>query len=163
MPQTSPRLRRSLAKADAHSSAITSSDTRSASAPPCPYSHPCSWSACVGGTGAVPSQTLEFRDDTNELPRPYSKRHPRSVRSPLIDFHMMDEIGRKHPVHLEVYDRRDTPIIVYLTVCTKRRKPILANPAAHKLLRASWRKRSYSSSGVTSSCLTTFIYFARQR
>ena len=52
----------------------------------------------------------------------------------------MDEIGRKHPVHLEVHDRRDTPIIVYLTVCTKRRKPILANPAAHELLRASWRE-----------------------
>jgi REP element-mobilizing transposase RayT len=53
---------------------------------------------------------------------------------------MMDEIGRKHPVHLEVHDRRDTPIIVYLTVCTKRRKPILANPAAHELLLASWRE-----------------------
>ena len=129
-----------MAKADAHSSAITSSNTCGASAPSCPYSHPCSCSVCVGGTGAVPSQTLEFRDDTNELPRPYSKRHPRSVRSPLIEFHMMDEIGRKHPVHLEVHDRRDTPIIVYLTVCTKRRKPILANPAAHELLRAWWRE-----------------------
>jgi putative transposase len=53
---------------------------------------------------------------------------------------MMDEIGRKHPVHLEVHDRRDTPIIVYLTVCTTRRKPILANPAAHELLLASWRE-----------------------
>jgi predicted metal-binding protein len=139
MPQTSPRLRRSLEKADAHSSAITL-NTCSASAPSCPYSHPCSCSVCVGGTGAAPSQTLEFRDDTNELPRPYSKRHPRSVRSPLIEFHMMDEIGRKHPVHLEVHDRRDTPIIVYLTVCTTRRKPILANPAAHELLRVSWRE-----------------------
>jgi hypothetical protein len=54
---------------------------------------------------------------------------------------MMEEIGRKHPVHLEVRDRRDTPIIVYLTVCTKRRKPILANPAAHETL-ASFVARS---------------------
>jgi REP element-mobilizing transposase RayT len=52
----------------------------------------------------------------------------------------MEEIGRKHPVHLDVHDRRDRPIIVYLTVCTKRCKPILANAAAHELLRASWRE-----------------------
>jgi len=57
----------------------------------------------------------------------------------------MDEIGRKHPVHLDVHDRRNVPIIVYPTVCTKRRKPILANPAAHELFRASWRE--------TRSCL----------
>ena len=51
----------------------------------------------------------------------------------------MEEIGRKHPIHLDVHDRRDTPIIVYLTVCTKRRKTILANPETHELLRAAWR------------------------
>src|SRR5437870_1334590 len=51
----------------------------------------------------------------------------------------MEEIGRKHPVHLDVHDRRDTPIIVHLTVCTKRRKPILANPEAHEVLQAAWR------------------------
>ena len=53
---------------------------------------------------------------------------------------MMEEIGRKHPVHQSVHERRDVPIIVYLTVCTKRRKPILASAAAHELLRASWRE-----------------------
>jgi len=52
----------------------------------------------------------------------------------------MEEIGRKHPVHQSVHERRDVPIIVYLTVCTKRRKPILATPAVHELLRASWRE-----------------------
>jgi putative transposase len=52
----------------------------------------------------------------------------------------MEEIGRKHPVHQSVHERRDVPIIVYLTVCTKRRKPILATPAVHELLRASWQK-----------------------
>jgi hypothetical protein len=152
-----------LEKADAHSSAITSSNTCGASAPSCPYSHPCSCSMCVGGTVAVPSQTLEFRDDTNELPRPYSKRHPRSVRSPLIDFHMMDEIGRKHPVHLEVRDRRETPIIVYLTVCTKRVNQSWQIQQRMNSCELGGEKRGYGSSGVTSSCLTTFIYFARQR
>ena len=59
---------------------------------------------------------------------------------PPIGFHNMEEIGRKHPVHQPVYERRDVPIIVYLTVCTKRRKPILATPAVHELLRASWQE-----------------------
>src|SRR5438477_9404629 len=51
----------------------------------------------------------------------------------------MEEIGRKHPIHLDVHDRRDAPIIVFLTVCTKDRKAILANPETHELLRAAWR------------------------
>jgi putative transposase len=50
----------------------------------------------------------------------------------------MEEIGRKHPVHLAARERHNTPIIVFLTVCTKNRKTILANPDAHKLLRAAW-------------------------
>jgi putative transposase len=51
----------------------------------------------------------------------------------------MEEIGRKHPIHLDVHDRRDTPIIVFLTVCTKGRKPILASSEAQALLIAAWR------------------------
>jgi putative transposase len=51
----------------------------------------------------------------------------------------MEEIGRKHPIHLDVHDRRDTPIIVFLTVCTKGRKPILASSEAQVLLIAAWR------------------------
>ena len=50
----------------------------------------------------------------------------------------MEEIGRKHPVHLAARELHNTPIIVFLTVCTKNRKPILANPDVHKLLRAAW-------------------------
>jgi putative transposase len=51
----------------------------------------------------------------------------------------MEEIGRKHPIHCPVHDRRDTPIIVFLTVCTKRRKPILTNSEAHARLINAWR------------------------
>ena len=74
----------------------------------------------VGGTGAVPSQILgqyldKFRD-----------QH-------------MEEIGRKHPIHLDVHDRRDAPIIVFLTVCTKDRKAILASWESHALLIDAWR------------------------
>jgi len=51
----------------------------------------------------------------------------------------MNEIGRKHPVHTPVYERHNTPVIVFLTVCTKNRKSILANDSAHQLLCAAWQ------------------------
>jgi len=53
-------------------------------------------------------------------------------------FQFMNEIGRKHPVHHSMHQRFNTPIIVFLTVCTKDRRPILANGAAHELLRLAW-------------------------
>ena len=74
----------------------------------------------IGGTGNVPSQTLGT-----------------TQRSSL---QKMEEIGRKHPVHLDVHDRRDTPIIVFLTVCTKDRKSILANSEAHSLMVEAWNE-----------------------
>ena len=51
----------------------------------------------------------------------------------------MEEIGRKHPIHLDVHDRRDAPIIGFLTVCTKDRKAILASSESHALLIDAWR------------------------
>jgi REP-associated tyrosine transposase len=50
----------------------------------------------------------------------------------------MEEIGRKHPIHQPVYEQRDAPTIVYITLCTKDRRQILANDAAHMVLRNSW-------------------------
>jgi len=38
-----------------------------------------------------------------------------------------------------VRERHNTSIIVFLTVCTKDRKPILANTAAHEILLEAWR------------------------
>jgi putative transposase len=52
---------------------------------------------------------------------------------------LMESDGRKHPVHLPSLDRFNTPIIIFLTVCTKDRKPILANDAAHQLLLDAWK------------------------
>src|SRR6266576_4595363 len=50
----------------------------------------------------------------------------------------MEKIGRKHPIHLDVHERRDAPIIVFLTVCTKDRKAILASSESQALLIAAW-------------------------
>ena len=51
----------------------------------------------------------------------------------------MDEIGRKHPVHQPVYERHNIPVIVFLTVCTKEKKNILANDKAHTLMLEAWK------------------------
>ena len=50
----------------------------------------------------------------------------------------MNEIGRKHPVHQPVQYRFNTPVIVFLTICTKNRKSILANEPVHQLLLKAW-------------------------
>ena len=48
---------------------------------------------------------------------------------------------RKHPVH-GVFIDDDQPTIVFLTVCTKARKPWLATHQVHQLLRDVWTKAS---------------------
>lgn len=49
----------------------------------------------------------------------------------------MDMPHRKHPEH-GVIESRDGPTIVFDTVCTKGRAPILASAAVHGLLRQIW-------------------------
>ena len=51
----------------------------------------------------------------------------------------MEEIGRKHPLHQPDYERHNTPVIVFVTVCTKNRKAILTNDSVHQLLRTAWQ------------------------
>jgi putative transposase len=53
---------------------------------------------------------------------------------------MSETEGRKHPVHQPAREVFNTPIIVFLSVVTKDRKPILANAAAHATLVAAWRE-----------------------
>ncbi|PYI92762.1 MAG: hypothetical protein DME97_08025 [Verrucomicrobia bacterium] len=52
---------------------------------------------------------------------------------------MIDPPGRKHPIHQPAHERFNTPIIVFVTVCTKDRKPLLANAEMHEILRESWQ------------------------
>jgi putative transposase len=50
----------------------------------------------------------------------------------------MNDPGRKHPPHFPPIERHNTAIIVFLTVCTKQRKDVLANERTHELLCAAW-------------------------
>ena len=53
---------------------------------------------------------------------------------------MIDEpSGRKHPIHQPVHEGGNTPVIIFLTVCSKDRKPIFANAEAHHTLSETWR------------------------
>jgi len=48
--------------------------------------------------------------------------------------------ARNRPVHQPVYETGNRSVIVFLTVCTADRRPILATPEMHELLRESWLK-----------------------
>ena len=50
----------------------------------------------------------------------------------------MEEIGRKHSIHQPTLERHNTPVTVFVTVCTKERKKILAYEDAHQLLLTAW-------------------------
>jgi putative transposase len=50
----------------------------------------------------------------------------------------MNEVGRKHPVHQPIFEQYNTAVIMYVTVCTKNRRHVLASDAAHSVLRDAW-------------------------
>ncbi len=47
---------------------------------------------------------------------------------------------RKHPAHLPNIERFNEPVIIFLTVCAKNRKPVLANDRVHEALVTVWAK-----------------------
>ena len=46
--------------------------------------------------------------------------------------------GRTHPIHQPVHEHFNEPVIVFVTVCTKKKKPILASTEVHQVLRTAW-------------------------
>ena len=59
---------------------------------------------------------------------------------------MREQIGRQHPAE-GVYILRGVPTIVFLTVCSWKRRPALANPNVHEALVESWREADAWSVG----------------
>ena len=51
----------------------------------------------------------------------------------------MDTLGRRHPTRQDLREICNRPAIVFLTVCTKSKKQILANEAVHNTLREAWK------------------------
>jgi len=49
------------------------------------------------------------------------------------------QLQRTQPVHLPNIERFNQPIILFVTVCTKNRKEILANQHMHEAMLQAWR------------------------
>jgi REP element-mobilizing transposase RayT len=54
----------------------------------------------------------------------------------------MHEAGRRAPIHLPPCLGAGQPTIIFLTVCTKERRPLLASPTMHNHLREAWSDSS---------------------
>lgn len=50
---------------------------------------------------------------------------------------------RKRPVHWLPVERHNRSIIIFLTVCTKDRRPLLADDRLHAALRDAWVEARY--------------------
>jgi len=83
--------------------------------------------------------TFDSRSVQAEVVPPGKNLEGQALSCPIIILNEMESDGRKHPVHGLVHERHNAPVIVFLTVCTKSRKAILANDSAHQLLRAAWQ------------------------
>jgi hypothetical protein len=55
--------------------------------------------------------------------------------------------ARKAPTHLSLSESGFRSIIIYLTVCTHRRRPILANEESKKLILDAWRAATFWNVG----------------
>ncbi len=49
-------------------------------------------------------------------------------------------LQRRHPIHLSPVELHSRSIIVFVTVCTSRRRRILASPAVHQMIVSAWRE-----------------------
>ncbi len=54
----------------------------------------------------------------------------------------MQEAGRSSPIHLPPFAGAGQPTIIFLTVCTKERRLLLASPTMHNHLREAWSDSS---------------------
>jgi REP element-mobilizing transposase RayT len=54
----------------------------------------------------------------------------------------MQEAGRSSPIHLPPFASAGQPVIIFLTICTKERRPLLASPTMHNHLREAWSDSS---------------------
>jgi len=59
----------------------------------------------------------------------------------------MESKDRHHPIHLASKEKFNRPTIVFVTVCTDKRKPILANEISLKVILDAWKKAAGWSVG----------------
>ena len=50
--------------------------------------------------------------------------------------------GRKHPIHLGSIEAHNLPVLIFVTTCTAKRRPMLASPSARDAILAAWAAAS---------------------
>jgi putative transposase len=50
-----------------------------------------------------------------------------------------DSLDRKHPIHLSPLEAHNRSLIVFVTICTAKRRKVLAAPSPHDAIVAAWR------------------------
>ena len=50
---------------------------------------------------------------------------------------------RKHPVHFAPLESGNRPVVIFLTACTRNRRPLLATPEAHAAIVDSWSRATH--------------------
>jgi len=124
-----PRPRRAWTPGRAWRADCTYRDGRDARVEPRPPN-------VVGGSGSTPT---EMGMDARVEPRPPNVAGG-SGSTPTVS-RCENEImqpERHRPIHLPNMERHNQPVILFVTVCTNTRRPILANVAMQRLLVASW-------------------------
>jgi putative transposase len=58
----------------------------------------------------------------------------------MSKFQSYEIVGRNHPVHQPVFGLGNQAVIIFLTVNTYQRKPILTRPDSVQTLIAAWQK-----------------------
>jgi REP element-mobilizing transposase RayT len=69
-------------------------------------------------------------------------REPRALQNDLairLIGSYVPFMERKHPAHWPAVERHNEPVIIFVTVCTKNREPVLANEFMHHRLIAAWK------------------------
>lgn len=60
---------------------------------------------------------------------------------------LLPSLGRRHPVHHDPVEKFNRATMVFLTVCTKEHKPLLATPNVHGILLEWWQKSTHWLAG----------------
>jgi len=71
------------------------------------------------------------------------KAHPNGGRSSATPPNVACRLERKKPAHFPTVETGFRSIIIFLTVCTHRRRPLLANDEAARLIIAAWQAANF--------------------
>jgi len=100
-----------------------------------------------GRSPATPRDPGGRSSATPRDPGGRSSATPRARGSSPLQFDSSGQPRRKRPAHFPTYQSGQRSIIIFLTVCTRRRRRLLANDSAVDLILEAWRAANVWSVG----------------